>query len=202
VPNLPRVKISITDRSTGQASPMVLGAYRNAGFAEATADGTFTIQGVFGTSRLRLTLPEDWALKAVLYDGRDLTDAPIELKSGEAWSGVKVIVTDRVSTVTGQLTDAKDQPVTEGTVIVFAADTNKWSEDSRYVRSVRADQQGQWRINGLPPGDYLAVALDYVEEGMWNDPEYLSLIQRYAKNMTVTEADSQTLPLRVTPEPQ
>jgi Carboxypeptidase regulatory-like domain len=202
VPNLARVRISMTERSTGQGSPMVLGASRNAGFAETTADGTFTIDGVFGTSRLRLTLPEDWAVKAVLYDGRDVTDAPIELRSGEAWSGVKVIVTDRVSTVTGQLTDAKDQPVTEGTVIVFAADANKWSEDSRYVRSVRADQQGQWRIKGLPPGDYLAVALDYVEEGMWNDPEYLSVIQRYAKNMTVTEADSQTIPLKVTREPR
>lgn len=28
-------------------------------------------------------------------------------------------------------------------------------------------------MKGLPPGEYLAVALDYVDEDAWNDPEYL-----------------------------
>ena len=44
----------------------------------------------------------------------------------------------------------------------------RWLEDSRYVRSARPDQQGTFQIKGLPAGEYLAVALEYVEDGAWN----------------------------------
>ena len=38
-----------------------------------------------------------------------------------------------------------------------------------FVKSARPDQQGKYEIRGLPAGEYLAVAIDYVEEGMWNE---------------------------------
>jgi hypothetical protein len=47
----------------------------------------------------------------------------------------------------------------------------------------------------VPPGEYLAVALDYVEQGIWNDPEYLESIRRYAQRLTLNEAGAHTLPL-------
>src|SRR5206468_12061318 len=117
--------------------------------------------------------------RAVLHDGRDIAELPIELRSGETLAGVQVMVTKRITSVTGRLVDDKGAPLTDGTVIVFAADSGKWVEDSRFVRSARPDQQGQWRIRGLPPGDYLAVAVESVEDGQWNEPEYLESIQRY-----------------------
>ena len=85
-----------------------------------------------------------------------------------------------------------------GTVIVFANDPTKWAEDSRFVRSVRPDQQGQYEIKGLPAGEYLAVAVDYVAEGMWNDPEYLEGLRRYAQRVTLTEGDARAVTLKLT----
>lgn len=61
---------------------------------------------------------------------------------------------------------------------LFAA--AKWTLDSRFVRAARPDQQGQFEIRGLPPGEYRAIALDYVEEGIWNDPDYLSELRDVA----------------------
>jgi hypothetical protein len=146
---------------------MVAGAFRNAGSAEVNADGTFSINGVFGRSRLRTTLPDEWAVKAVMHDGRDIAELPIELRSGETLSGVQIIVTKRVPSLSGQLVDDKGAALSDGSVIVFAEDSTKWIEDSRFVRSSRPDQSGRWRIRGLPPGDYLAVAVDTVEDGQW-----------------------------------
>jgi hypothetical protein len=83
VPTLPRLRISFVEHITGQGSPVILGAFRNAGFSEVASDGTFTVKGVFGRSRLNVALPDDWAVKSVQYDGRDFTDLPIELRSGE-----------------------------------------------------------------------------------------------------------------------
>jgi len=88
----------------------------------------------------------------------------------------------------------------DGTVIAFADDAAKWSDGSRWVRAVRPDQQGRYQIQGLPPGDYLAVAVDYVEDGAWNEPEYLDSIRRHGQRLTLSEAESKSLTLKpVTP---
>ena len=69
-------------------------------------------------------------------------------------------------------------PAADYTVVVFPEDATKWSPPSRYVKSARPDQQGLIKIVGLPPDDrYLAVAVDYLEEGGAADPEFLDLIK-------------------------
>ena len=62
---------------------------------------------------------------------------------------------------------------------------------------MRPDPQGQWQIKGLPPGEYLAVAVDYVQEGTWNDPEYLESLRRYAQELTVSEGGTQSVSLKL-----
>jgi len=66
------------------------------------------------------------------------------------------------------------------------------------VRSARPDQQGQYQIRGLPAGEYLAVAIDYVQEGMWNDPEFLESLRRYAQRVTISEGNGVSLALKLT----
>jgi len=92
-----------------------------------------------------------------------------------------VILTNHVTVLNGQLVDDKGAALADGTVLVFASEAEKWSDDSRFVRAVRPNQQGAWQVKGLPGGEYLAVAVDYVEDGMWNDPEYLESVRRYGK---------------------
>jgi Carboxypeptidase regulatory-like domain len=169
------------------------------GQGQVNADWSFFVSSIHGPARFRVDLPDGWMVKAVLHDGRDITETPVEMRSGEELSGVQVVVTDRAGAVTGQLVDSRGGPSLNGTVIVFASDRNKWSADSPYVRAARPDQQGQYRIGGLPPGEYVAVALDSVEEGVWNDPEYLESIRQYGRRVTLTDRESQTVPLSVAP---
>jgi hypothetical protein len=147
--------------------------------------------------RLRLEAPDDWAVKAILQDGVDITDRVFDLRGGETLSDIQIVITNRVNSVAGVLSDDKGAPTTDGTIIVFADEAEKWAEDSRFVRSARPDQQGRFQIKGLPAGDYLAVAIDYVEDGMWNDPEYLESVRRYGQKMRLGEAGSQTVALKL-----
>ena len=130
-------------------------------------------------------------------DGRDITDTPIELRSGEQLTGVQVRVTDRMTVLSGDLTDDKGAPLVDGSVIVFAAGSEKWFEGSRFVRAVRPDQRGRYAIKGLPPGDYLAVAVDYAEDGAWNEPEYLESLRQRAQTVTLVAAEPRTLSLKL-----
>ena len=106
-------------------------------------------------------------------------------------------MSDRLTSVSGQLTGDNGAPLTAGTVLVFSADPERWFESSWFVRAVRPDQQGRYEVKGLPPGEYLAVALDYVQDRMWNDPEYLESLRRSAEKVTLGDGESQTLALEL-----
>jgi len=41
------------------------------------------------------------------------------------------------------------------------------------------------------------VAVSYVEDGNWNDPEYLDSLRRYAQRLTLAEGESQSPALKV-----
>jgi hypothetical protein len=103
-------------------------------------------------------------------EGRDITDTIVELGSGEELGGVQIVLTDKLSTVSGQLVDQKGAPLADGTVLVFADDPQRWTDGSRWVASARPDQRGRYQFRGLPSGAYLAIALDNVEDGSWNAP--------------------------------
>jgi hypothetical protein len=169
----------------------------NADSGRVRENWTFSATGIAGPARIRATVPDGWIVKAIIQDGRDVTDTVFDARSGDVVSGFQVLVSDRVNSVSGQITDDKGAPLTDGTVLVFSADPSKWADDSRFVQATRPDQSGKYQIRGLPPGEYLAAAIDYVEEGMWNDPEYLESIRHLGQRFTLGEADSHALMLKL-----
>lgn len=201
IPSLARDRIRILGRLVdGDMNPRT-GDFIAADSGRVKEDWTFLTTNIFGLARIRATLPDGWAVKSILHEGHDIADTPMELRSGEELSSIQVVVTNRVTTLTGQLNDEKGTPLTYGTVVVFANDRQKWVEESRWVRAARPDQQGEYQIKGLPPGEYLAVALEYVEDGIWHDAEYLDSIREHAQKLTLREGQSESILLKlVTPQ--
>jgi hypothetical protein len=161
-------------------------------------DWSFAFTGAYGPSRIRVTLPDGWMVKTIRHSAIDIADAVLEPRSGEDYSNVEVVISNKVTTVSGLLTDANGAPIADGTVIVFSTESDRWSEGSRFVRSARPDQQGQYQIKGLPGGEYFAVAIDYVQDGMWNDPEYLESIRSRALRFLLSDVETRTVGLKIT----
>jgi hypothetical protein len=198
-PRMSAITVAAGEVLRNQQSPTVLSTFRDgSGTGRVKDDGTFVVPHVLGRARFQVTVPDGWMVKAILYGDRDLTDAVTELKGAEELRDVQIILTDRVTSVSGQLTDQSGKPLHDATVLVFAANSDKWFESSRSVKAARPDQQGQWRIKGLAPGDYLGVALEYIEDGSWNDPEYLESLRGAAMKFTVAEGQSQSVALKLT----
>jgi protocatechuate 3,4-dioxygenase beta subunit len=197
---LARDKVSVVPRLVGEVDSMR--RHWSAGNGRVRDDWTFTFTGIAGPARIRVAAPEGWALKSVMLGDRDVTDEVFDLRSGETLSDLQVVLTDRVTVVTGRVTDLNGKPTFDGTVLVFPADTQRWADDWMYVRAARPDQQGRYEIRGLLPGEYLAVAVDYVEENTWADPEYLESIRQFGASFRIDEGDARDVPLRVvTPTP-
>ena len=141
--------------------------------------------------------PPGYTLKAVYFNNQDVTDSGINFKPGESISGVQVVLTAKSSTVSGSVTDARSQPVTDYAAIIFAEDSAKWGFMSRFVHMARPDQQGAFQVKDLPPGRYLAAAVDYLEEGEETNPETLERLRNSATPFALEEGDTKTLALKV-----
>ena len=160
------------------------------------ARGAFTVSDLIpGRYFIRASGPRGWVMKAVYLDGRDVTDELVEVK-GEPVSGVNVVFTDKMIAVAGTVRDARGAPAVNLQVIVFAADEKLWYAQSRHIQAARTDANGVYRLTGLPPGSYLVVATDDVEQGEWFDPSFLEQVKGSASTLTLGEGEQRALDLK------
>jgi len=172
------------------------------GQGRVNADGTFEVGSVLDPRYVRITTPPAWTLKAVLVDGRDVTDLPVDAGPGEVVSGVQVVITRTLSSAEGTVLDDRRQPVLDATVVLFPADERLRYFQSRFVRSARPDQEGKFRITTVPPGEYLAVAVQGIEDGQSGDPELLAAIDDYAERVTIKPGETKTVTLGLSAVPR
>ena len=72
----------------------------------------------------------------------------------------------------------RDQPAPDVSIVVFPEDSTKWAYPSRYVRFTRTGTDGHFSIQALPPDrHYRIAAVEYVDEGELQDPEFLERLR-------------------------
>jgi hypothetical protein len=152
---------------------------------------TFEGRGLLGPRLIRVArLPDGWWLKAVLREGQDVTDAPIDFDHGIAVGGITIVLDDNPTRLEGTVADASGARVEDYTVIAFSPDKARWGAETRFIHAGRPDHAGRFRLTGLPPGEYLIAAVDYVETGQWFDPDYLASLGRTAVRVTLDPGES------------
>ena len=67
----------------------------------------------------------------------------------------------------------------------------------RYIQTARPDQDGRFKIDAAPPGDYLAAAFEYIEPGQSGDPDFLKLIRDRATIFSLGDGEVKTLSLKL-----
>jgi len=124
-------------------------------------DGTWELAGLNGSRRLLISgLPRGWTLDRILVDGVDMTDTPLSFGSkDESVRDVEVVLTDRVTTIQGNVHDGRDQPSTGATVVAFSSTRSLWYPETRFVR-MEGTVNGDFIMSGLPPGEYFVAALE------------------------------------------
>ena len=166
--------------------------------SSVTAEGTFEIRGLAGPRIFRVTnVPSGWVLKAIRHNGTDITDEEVDINPAQPISGLEVVLTNRTTEVSGTVKAGND-PATDYTVVIFSDDPSKWAAPmSRHVASARPSQTGRFEIKNLPAGSYYAVALEYIPQGDWNDPEVLDRLKARAERFSLDEGEVKTLDLRL-----
>jgi predicted outer membrane repeat protein len=177
--------LSADIRSPGNASGLRM--------MQGGRDNTFRVVGMTGRFFLAVIgLPEDWAISRITVDGNDVTDEAIDLKGANATA--RVVLTDRITTVSGMVQLRRER--SSYSVVVFPDDSARWTYPTRYVRAVRADEQGRFSIPGLPANErYYAVAVDYLEDGEEQDPQFLERLRSQAMTFSLGEGEQRSVVL-------
>jgi protocatechuate 3,4-dioxygenase beta subunit len=173
------------------------------GFTGPTAvndDLSFDAKARPGKMRLNLAGPlPGWAIRSVRVRGEEVIDSGFDVRAGESIADVEVELTNRLTDVSGIVTTPKGEAVKDYSVVVFPADREKWTPNSRYVKTARPDQDGRYKVTGLPPGEYRVIALDYVDSNEWNDPDFLERVRSKTSAFSINEGETKSVDLRITP---
>jgi protocatechuate 3,4-dioxygenase beta subunit len=162
-------------------------------------DGSFELKGLSGPRLIRIgNAPPGYTLKSVRLNGTDITDAGAEFKAGETTSGLEVELSSRSTSVTGAVTASDGSLLKDYTVVIFSESPEHWRLPmTRWVTGTRPDQDGRFKVQNLPAGAYLAVAVDYVAQGEWGDPELLDRLKSRARRFTLADGAVETLDLKL-----
>ncbi len=165
-------------------------------------DYTFELTGLSDRRLIRANVGQaaatGWYLKAVLFDGEEITDSGMEFTPGRSYDGLQVVFTRKTTDLSGLLTDDRNRPVLDATVVIFPADPQRWTFSSRFMRSLRPDTNGRFNTKGLPPlDDYLIIAVQGLESGQGTDPEFLARAKEEARPLSLTEGETKNVDLKL-----
>ncbi|HEX2442429.1 MAG TPA: carboxypeptidase-like regulatory domain-containing protein [Vicinamibacterales bacterium] len=169
--------------------------------ARVGLDGKFELTGLHGRRLLRTMGASGWYLKSVRVDGRDMIDTPIEFKGSEEITNVEIVLTSTTVQIAGTVTGSEGKPAKDYSVVVFPEDKALWTPDSRYFSQARPDQDGRFKVVGLPGETYLMAALEYVDSHEWRDPEFLEGLRAAATRVSAADGETKDVTLKLVPPP-
>ena len=215
-PDLTRAPIALMTAPTGNGvddlTGMMMALMGGGGSLSPriAADGKFTIAGVPpGVYRLNTPfgmmtmlpfgnmLSGGWTLKSVMAGGRDIADAPIEIRSGADVANVVVTFTDNPSELSGSVTDASGRPTPGFPIVVFSTDRQYWTLGSRRVQVARPATDGKYKVTGLPGGEYFVCAVTAVDRSEVYDPAVLEGLVPLAFKIVIADGEKKVQDLRL-----
>jgi Carboxypeptidase regulatory-like domain len=164
--------------------------------SRAGQDGSFVLRGIeAGRRRLVASTESGWFVKSVILDGHDVTDLPIEFRDESTISGLAITVTNTPAPLTVEIESSPKKASV--TVAVFRADPGRWHARALTATAV-GDSGTSVTVDTLPPGDYLAVALDNIAVRTLDlrDNALLEKLKPLAREVRLIEGSPATLRLK------
>jgi hypothetical protein len=139
-----------------------------------------------------------WFMKSVLFDGEDVTDKGIDFQPGRNYEGLQIVFTQKITDLSGLVTDDRNRPVIDATVVLFPTNRDLWTFGSRYIRTARPDTNGRYNFRTMPPSDdYMVIAVQNLESGQGSDPDFLARAIDEAKRLSLAAGETKAVDIKL-----
>ncbi|HEX6945407.1 MAG TPA: carboxypeptidase-like regulatory domain-containing protein [Casimicrobiaceae bacterium] len=173
-------------------------AFERPPFGEVNASLEFELTDVFFPLTFVVRdLPAGWAVKSVTLRGADITGVPTSFWGDSKTKDLEIGLTHHVADVFGKVTDETGAASGGGCVLAVRPDARRPLSPASF-KSAFVLEDGSYRLDSLPSGDYVVAALAFVDCMRLNaQSAALDRLIRTLKPVTFVEHAEQRLDLRL-----
>lgn len=171
-------QLNISLRTSG------MNPFGGGGAARVKPDGTFTFRNITPDTYVvsAFGAGQSAFVKAVQAGSQAAAKNEITVIDG-APPELTVIMSGAGGQISGQALSEKKDPLS-GATVVLVPPTEK--RDQFHLFNVAmSDQNGKFTFKAIPPGEYKLFAWDGVEQGAWQDPEFLARFDSRARSFSL-----------------
>jgi hypothetical protein len=168
--------------------------------ARVKDDNTFQLQNA-GANIFEVTLfglPDGFYVKSIKSGETDVLAAGLDVAKG-ASQPLEVVLSPNAGSVSGAVQNTNTRQPAPGATVVLVPQEKERRDRTEYYKTTTTDQNGNYTLKGLVPGEYKAYAWEDVEPGAYMDSEFLKSVDSKAESVTVRESDRKTVALTMIP---
>jgi hypothetical protein len=128
--------------------------------------GAFRFPALNGPAALK-----DLFVKSIRLGAVDVLNAGLHLE-GPVQETLDVVISSASGSLEGRVVGQDRQAVPNVTVALVPDQSRRGRID--LMKSTSSDSAGRFRVDGVPPGDYVAFAIDGPDDGEWQNPDALA----------------------------
>jgi Carboxypeptidase regulatory-like domain len=169
------------------------------GEARVAADGSFTVKDVApGRYFVEVIWPgSPWSLASATSAGVEALDFQLEVPRDRDVRDLTLTFRDRAAELSGSVTDASTQPVTDRRVIIFPSDERLWATATDRIQATALTETGRFTFGELRPGAYWLGVVADVESDEWLLPDFLRQLIGASVPIIIADGEKKTQDLRV-----
>ena len=167
--------------------------------ATSKADGTFELRDL-APARYRVSVngtAEGTYVKSIRFGSEDITNAVLDLTEG-AGGAIEVKLSPNAAAVSGTVQNGNGDPVGD-VLVTIGPSAVEVATQTLFFRKTRTDQNGQFSMKNLPPGEYRVLAWEDVDAQLVTDPEFRAFFDGSSVEIQLSENSKQNLELKLVP---
>jgi protocatechuate 3,4-dioxygenase beta subunit len=165
--------------------------------SRVNSDGSFSIPDVSDGSFNVVTFGEskDCYIKDIVYAGHAALEDGFNFTRGSA-ALLEITISSRGARVQGTVTDDDGLPA-PGVYVALVPDSEARRAKHRLYKSITTDQYGHFDLRGIAPGEYLLFSWTDIEEGAWEDPDFMKefIEKKKGESISLQEGDTKSMNL-------
>ena len=170
------------------------------GFGRVKEEGEFVLENVFqDVYDVSVTgAPEDFYMKAAQLGDEEALEEGLDLTAAESTPGtLKLLLSPNGGRVEGVVLNDEGQSFSGAQVALVPEGRRR--KIRHLFKTATSDQNGAFSLRGIPPGRYKVFAWEEIEQGAWQDDDFLRDYEKESEDFEVKENDALAVELELIP---
>ncbi|HYL77225.1 MAG TPA: carboxypeptidase regulatory-like domain-containing protein [Bryobacteraceae bacterium] len=142
-------------------------------------------------------LPEGFYLKSVRLGQQDVTETGVDFSQGVSAGELVVTINPHGGQIDGTAQNDKGEAAASATVTLIPDEAHR--ELNWLYKTANTDQNGHFTMKGLRPGKYTIYAWEDIEQGAYQDADFVKPHESSGEKVTIEQSAHSTVQLKVVP---